>query len=67
MKYLFLFLSLFGELRAQIKPAFDNTRRQKFNSSIIIGLFQTYRNLTNNLSQGTYPDAAGVSNNNYYA
>ncbi len=67
MKYLFLFLSLFGELLAQTKPAFDTTRCQKFNSSIIIGLFQTYRNLNNNFTQGIYPDSAGVSKDDYFA
>lgn len=67
MRYLFLFLIIAAKLTGQNKPDWDTTRCQKFNSSFIVGIFQTYRNLNNNFTQDLSPDESGISNNNYYA
>lgn len=67
MRYFFILLLTVTKVLAQSKPAFDSTRCQKYNSKIIVGLFQAYNNLNNDFSQDIVSDTGSKSRNNYYA
>src|ERR1044072_1753097 len=67
MRYLLPLLLLCTVLCAQKKTNWDTTRYQKFRSTLMVGIFQSYRNFDNNFKQFTAKDTLGVSSNNYVA
>lgn len=67
MKYFLSLLFFAGNLAAQKKTYWDTTRYQKFNSDVMIGIFQSYRNFNNEFQQYMRNDAIGLSRNNYMA
>lgn len=65
---LVLFLLLVCRLAAQDQPVYwDTLKYQKFRSSFIVGVFQSYRNFNNDFQQYKMADSAGVSNTAYRA
>jgi len=53
--------------KARKRATWDTTKYQKFNSNLIIGYFQSYRNFGNDFQQFKEKDSLGVSKNSYYA
>lgn len=61
---LFLFFSYSGIAQS---TAWDTLRYQKYSSSLIIGVFQSYRNFENSFEQFKMSDSTGASKNDYMA
>ncbi len=53
--------------KAHKRASWDTLKYQKYNSRLIIGYFQSYRNYANEFEQFKYKDSLGVSKNSYYA
>lgn len=45
----------------------DTTKYEKYDRVIIVGVFQSYRNFSNEMSQLITPDSASISSHNYQA
>lgn len=65
---LLLFLVFAVRLCAQDQPVYwDTLKYQKFRTSLIVGIFQSYRNFNNDFEQYKTPDSLGVSKTGYRA
>lgn len=53
--------------KARKHASWDTLRYQKFNSKLIIGYFQSYRNFNNEFQQFKEKDTLGISKTNYMA
>lgn len=53
--------------KARKHASWDTLRYQKFNSNLIIGYFQSYRNFGNEFEQFKEKDTVGISKTNYFA
>ncbi len=66
MRSVFVLLFISGALWSQT-PGWDTTKYHKFNSTLIVGIFQSHRNFNNQFDQTITPDSLAVSHHNYYA
>lgn len=62
-----VFLCIGCKIFAQTVPRWDTLKYQKFQSNLIVGVFQSYRNFENSFEQFDMPDSTGISRNNYKA
>jgi hypothetical protein len=63
-----LFKADSANLRKARKHAmWDTTKYQKYNSRLIVGYFQSYRNFNNEFKQFKEKDSLGLSTNDYFA
>lgn len=76
LSLLFLFFTLFGqaqksndvELNIRYKPKdYDSTKYQKFDTVLIVGLFQQYRTFSTTIKQEMNSDSLGLSEQTYLA
>lgn len=63
MKWIYVTLLLPAVLLAQNKPLWDTTRYQKFNSNLIIGVYQSYRNFSNEFNPVSSRDSTRFATN----
>lgn len=65
---LLLLLLVVGRLFAQDQPVYwDTLKYQKFRTSFIVGIFQSYRNFNNDFQQFKMPDSLGISRPAWHA
>lgn len=53
--------------KARKRANWDTTKYVRYNSRLIVGYFQSYRNFNNEFQQFKEKDSLGLSNNNYFA